>query len=207
MRGEELIFQYFSELTPTQRSQFAALQELYEHWNAQINVISRRDMDGLYEHHVLHSLAIARCGLIVDGQSVLDVGCGGGFPSIPLAILMPSVQFTAVDSIGKKIHVVREISSALGLVNVKALNCRVETLSEQYDWVVSRAVSKLPQFMEWTRGRYRRGILYLKGGDLDGDLGEELTSVGGIQTVFSISEWFVGDFFDTKKVVFLEKNG
>lgn len=202
MRGEELIFNYFPTLTPLQRNQFAALQGLYRVWNERINVISRKDMPNLYLHHVLHSLSIAKCNLIGSGQRVADIGCGGGFPSIPLAILMPDVQFTAVDSIGKKIRVVKEVAGALELKNVEVKNCRAEALTERYDWIVSRAVAQLADFMGFVSGKYTKGILYLKGGDLE----QEIAAAGGVKMVYDIGDWFGEDFFDSKRLLFLEKN-
>lgn len=198
----ELLLKYFPDLTPLQREQFAALQGLYELWNGQINVISRRDMPNLYERHILHSLAIAKCGLIRDGQSVADIGCGGGFPSIPLAILMPSVQFTAVDSVGKKIKVVGEISREIGLQNLVVRHCRAEALEVRYDWVVSRAVAQLSDFLGFVSGKYRCGILYLKGGDL----AAEIEAAGGVSKVYEIKEWFSEEFFDTKRILFLDNS-
>ncbi|WP_294592723.1 16S rRNA (guanine(527)-N(7))-methyltransferase RsmG [uncultured Rikenella sp.] len=199
-----LIDRYFPDLTPRQREQFAAMPDLYREWNARINVVSRKDIDQIEEHHILHSLAIARTGLIVPGETVLDVGCGGGFPGIPLAVFYPDVQFTLVDSIGKKIRVVQEIATALGLDNVRAEHSRVEQLDggrSRFDWVVSRAVTDLRTFVGWTWGRTIYGIIYLKGGDLD----EEIAAAGRRTEQLPVSTWFDGDFFQTKKVLVLPK--
>lgn len=199
-----LIDRYFPNLTPRQREQFAAMPDLYKEWNAKINVISRKDIEQVEEHHILHSLAIAKTDLIAAGESVLDVGCGGGFPGIPLAVYYPDVQFTLVDSIGKKIKVVREVASALGLTNVRAEHCRVEQLDggkSRFDWVVSRAVTDLKTFVEWTWGRTTYGILYLKGGDLEAEIAE----AGRHTEQLPVSTWFDGEFFETKKVLVLPK--
>ena len=199
-----LINQYFPNLTARQREQFAAMPGLYKEWNAKINVVSRKDIDSIEEHHILHSLAIARTGLIVPGESVLDVGCGGGFPGIPLAVYYPDVQFTLVDSIGKKIKVVQEVAASLGLTNVRAEHCRVEQLDGghgRFDWVVSRAVTDLKTFVGWTWGRTTYGIIYLKGGDLDAEIAE----AGRKTEQLPISTWFGEEFFETKKVLVLPK--
>lgn len=200
----ELINKYFPDLTTRQQEQFAAMSELYREWNAKINVISRKDIDHVEEHHILHSLAIARTGLIVSGETVLDVGCGGGFPGIPLAAYYPEVQFTLVDSIGKKIRVVQEVAAALGLTNVRAEHCRVEALDggkSRFDWVVSRAVTDLKTFVGWTWGRTTYGIIYLKGGDLEA----EIEQAGRRTEQLPISTWFNEEFFATKKVLVLPK--
>lgn len=198
------IDRYFPNLTARQREQFAAMPGLYKEWNAKINVVSRKDIDSIEEHHILHSLAIARTGLIVPGESVLDVGCGGGFPGIPLAVYYPDVQFTLVDSIGKKIKVVQEVAASLGLTNVRAEHCRVEQLDggrSRFDWVVSRAVTDLKTFVRWTWGRTTYGIIYLKGGDLDAEIAE----AGRKTEQLPISTWFGEEFFETKKVLVLPK--
>lgn len=196
-----IIDRYFPELTPRQREQYNALPELYAEWNARINVVSRKDIESLEERHVLHSLAIARTGLIHAGDSVLDVGCGGGFPGIPLAIFYPDARFTLVDSIGKKIRVVNEVAAAIGLENLTAIQARVEELPDSYDWVVSRAVTDLRTFVGWTWSRTRNGIIYLKGGDLE----QEIRSANRPTVQLPISDWFEGEFFETKKVLILPK--
>ncbi|MFI3270292.1 MAG: 16S rRNA (guanine(527)-N(7))-methyltransferase RsmG [Rikenellaceae bacterium] len=201
----ELILKYFPDLTARQREQFAALYELYGEWNAKINVVSRKDFDQLYLRHVLHSLAIAKVCRFEAGARVLDVGCGGGFPSVPLAILFPEVRFVAVDSIGKKITVVRGVTEALGIENLEPRNCRVEQVPERFDYVVSRAVTDMSTFVSWVWGRLERGqrgslangIIYLKGGDL----AEELAHTGKRWNVYQISDYFEEEFFETKRVV------
>ena len=195
---------YFPNLTDTQQAQLDALYPLYADWNAKINVISRKDIGNLYLHHVLHSLGIMQMLRFTDGSTVMDVGTGGGFPGIPLAILLPEVQFHLVDSIGKKIKVVREVASALGLTNVRAEHCRVEQLDggkSRFDWVVSRAVTDLKTFVGWTWGRTTYGILYLKGGDLEAEIAE----AGRHTEQLPVSTWFDGEFFETKKVLVLPK--
>ncbi|MCZ8354922.1 MAG: 16S rRNA (guanine(527)-N(7))-methyltransferase RsmG [Cyclobacteriaceae bacterium] len=202
-----IIQHYFSELTANQQKQFEALYDLYADWNEKINVISRKDIDNLYINHVLHSLGIAKVQTFLPDSSILDVGTGGGFPGIPLAILFPEVQFHLVDSIGKKITVVKEVSQALGLKNVKAEQIRAEQINHQYDFIVSRAVTRLKEFYGWIhrktkkQNRHERdnGILYLKGGDLD----EELNELKRPYQVYDLSEYFKEDFFETKKVVFV----
>ena len=200
---------YFPNLTPQQQEQFAALDGLYRHWNAQINVISRQDIDALYEKHVLHSLSIAKIVNFKPGTEILDVGTGGGFPGIPLAILYPAVDFHLVDSIGKKIKVVQEIINALGLTNVKAEHTRVEQISTTYDFVISRAVTRLKPFLGWVRYKIHKkgnndrpnGVLYLKGGDL----GEELSEITDRYRVYDLSDYFAEPFFETKKVIYIPK--
>lgn len=202
----ETIRKYFPDLTPLQRERMAALGELYAAWNARINVVSRKDFDQLYLRHVLHSLAIARVCTFSAGARILDVGCGGGFPSVPLAILFPEARFTAADSIRKKITVVEGVAASLGLENLEARCVRVEKLDERYDYVVSRAVTAMPEFVGWIwskidrgqRGSLPNGILYLKGGDLT----EELAATGRTWTLYDISRFFDEEFFETKKVVY-----
>jgi len=202
----EIIQKYFTDITETQIEQFAKLQELYKDWNLKINVVSRKDIDELYLRHVLHSLGIAKVMEFKPGAKVLDVGTGGGFPGIPLAILFPETQFHLVDSIGKKIKVVNEVSEGLGLQNVKTTHGRVEEVKEQYDFIVSRAVAHMETFVGWTKGRIakkqnhplKNGILYLKGGDLSEEL-EKYTSA----TIYDLPNYFEEDFFETKKVVHL----
>jgi 16S rRNA (guanine527-N7)-methyltransferase len=205
MNDSTIIEKYFPRLTDKQKQQFAQLGELYATWNAQINVISRADIDNLYEKHILHSLAIAKVVDFKDFTEILDVGTGGGFPGIPLAILYPNCQFLLVDSIGKKIKVVKEIASALGLENIKAEQMRAELVEGEFDFVVSRAVTRLLPFYGWVKGKininnynkYKNGILYLKGGDLK----EELKELGKKSRVFELSEYFTEEFFETKMVV------
>ncbi|NHF60836.1 16S rRNA (guanine(527)-N(7))-methyltransferase RsmG [Flavobacteriaceae bacterium TP-CH-4] len=202
----QLIFNYFPDLSDHQKQQFIQLSDLYRDWNQKINVVSRKDIDELYLRHVLHSLGIAKVQRFKSGTSVLDVGTGGGFPGIPLAILFPETHFTLVDSIGKKIKVVEEVVEGLQLKNVTAVNKRVEELKPRFDFIVSRAVAAMPTFVHWVKGRIkkdsiherRNGILYLKGGDLS----EELKDYRNVQ-IFNLSNYFTEDFFDTKKVVYL----
>jgi len=202
----EIIQKYFTDITETQIEQFAKLQELYKDWNLKINVVSRKDIDELYLRHVLHSLGIAKIMEFKPGSKVMDVGTGGGFPGIPLAILFPETQFHLVDSIGKKIKVVNEVAEGLGLQNVKTTHGRVEEVKEQYDFIVSRAVAQMETFVGWTKGRIakkqnhslKNGILYLKGGDLSEEL-EKYTSA----TIYDLPTYFEEDFFETKKVVHL----
>ena len=203
----ELILKYFPDITSEQKNQFAELEVLYKDWNEKINVISRKDTDSLYEKHILHSLGIAKVMEFADNTKVLDIGTGGGFPGIPLAILFPNAQFTLVDSIGKKITVVKGVAESLGLKNVTAHHMRAEQLKEKFHFVVSRAVTQMPVFLTWLRGKFEKdqfnpkhnGVLYLKGGEL----AEELA---GLKCeIFSLKNYFEGEFFDTKKVVYLSK--
>jgi 16S rRNA (guanine527-N7)-methyltransferase len=201
----QIIHKYFPELTEKQIEQFTDLQELYEHWNAQINVISRKNMDTLYTNHILHSLAIAKVIQFEKGTKILDIGTGGGFPGIPLAILFPEVDFLLVDSIGKKIKVVNEVSSAIGLTNVTALHERAENIKDTFDFVVSRAVTNMTDFKKWVKGKFNNthnntlnnGILYLKGGDLS----EELRGMS--HSKYEIADFFEEEFFETKKVIYI----
>ena len=191
----QIIHKYFPDLTEKQIEQFTDLQQLYQHWNAQINVISRKNMDTLYTNHILHSLAIAKVIQFEKGTKILDIGTGGGFPGIPLAILFPEVDFLLVDSIGKKIKVVNEVSNAIGLTNVIALHERAENIKDTFDFVVSRAVTNMTDFKKWVKGKFNNthnntlnnGILYLKGGDLS----EELRGI-------SHSKYEIADFFKQK---------
>ncbi|MFD0976416.1 16S rRNA (guanine(527)-N(7))-methyltransferase RsmG [Salinimicrobium gaetbulicola] len=202
----ELIEQYFPEITPDQREKFAALQELYKDWNSKINVVSRKDVDELYLRHVLHSLGIAKVQQFLPGAKILDVGTGGGFPGIPLAILFPETNFRLVDSIGKKIKVVNEVSEGLGLQNVVTTNSRVEEIDGNFDFIVSRAVAAMPTFVHWVKGKIakeskhelKNGILYLKGGDLTEELQDYPKA-----TIYNLSDYFKEDFYETKKVVHL----
>ncbi|MDO9512169.1 MAG: 16S rRNA (guanine(527)-N(7))-methyltransferase RsmG [Bacteroidales bacterium] len=201
----EIIRKYFPNLTPEQERMFSMLGGLYCEWNSKINVISRKDADHLYERHILHSLGLAKIIRFKEGTYVLDVGTGGGFPGIPLAVFFPEVHFTLIDSIGKKIKVVNEVAKALGLNNVEARHQRVQEVNEKFDFVVSRAVTALPAFLEMTQCLIRRdeinflnnGILYLKGGDFS----EELYELDRRTHVYYLSNYFYEDFFDTKKIV------
>ena len=203
----QIINKYFPNISEEQKSQFQQLETLYKDWNEKINVISRKDIDEFYERHVLHSLGIAKIMEFADGTKVLDIGTGGGFPGIPLAILFPNVEFTLVDSIGKKITVVNAVAESLGLKNVKAYHERAEKIKDKFHFVVSRAVTQMPVFLRWLKGKFEKeqfnprhnGVLYLKGGDL----GEELA---GIKCeIYHLKDQFGEEFFDTKKVVYLSK--
>jgi 16S rRNA (guanine527-N7)-methyltransferase len=206
----DIIFKYFPALSGRQKEQFIQLGELYNYWNVRINVISRKDMDNFYLHHVLHSLAIAKLVPFKAYTEVLDAGTGGGFPGIPLAIMFPEASFHLVDSIGKKIKVVSEVAGSLGLENVKAEQLRVEQLDHTFDFIISRAVTSLPDFVRWVGYKFHRksfnqipnGILYLKGGDLK----EELLLVKRYKKkVYSLDKYFDNPFFETKKLVHLYK--
>ncbi len=207
MSNISIILKYFPNITTTQQEQFAQLQALYEHWNAQINVISRKDIDLLYERHVLHSLGIAKVIEFKPKTTVMDVGCGGGFPGIPLAILFPETDFYLVDSIGKKIKVVNEVAQALGLKNVRAEHLRAEEAQDKFEFIVSRAVTEFPTFYRWVQNKISKkqfnnlpnGILYLKGGDLT----EEFKDFKKRVTFYDLKDYFSEEFFETKKVVFL----
>ena len=204
----DLILKYFPSLTAQQLQQFNSLPGLYNFWNNQINVISRKDIDLLYERHVLHSLGIAKVISFLPDEKVLDVGTGGGFPGIPLAILFPQTQFYLVDSIGKKIKVVQEVAKALDLKNVTASHHRAEELNEKFDFVISRAVTRLKEFYPWVRGKFNKvskntlpnGILYLKGGDL----AEEITESGLIVQQYHLKDFFEEVFFETKQVIYIK---
>ena len=202
----ELILKYFKDLTETQIEQFNTLEALYKDWNLKINVVSRKDIDELYLRHVLHSLSIAKVIKFNNSAKILDVGTGGGFPGIPLAILFPECQFHLVDSIAKKIKVVDEVVEGLNLTNVKTTHGRVEDVKDQYDFIVSRAVAAMPTFVRWVKGKIakkskhelKNGILYLKGGNLS----EELQNFPKAK-VYDLSVYYTEDFFDTKKIVHL----
>ena len=202
----ELLHKYFPNLSDVQTEQFSKLQELYQDWNLKINVVSRKDIDELYLRHVLHSLGIAKVMEFNAGARVMDVGTGGGFPGIPLAILFPETNFHLVDSIGKKIKVVNEVVQGLGIENVRTTHGRVEEVKEEYDFIVSRAVAQMETFVRWTKGKIakkqshplKNGILYLKGGDLSEEL-KKYTSA----TIYDLLDFFEEDFFETKKVVHL----
>jgi 16S rRNA (guanine527-N7)-methyltransferase len=202
-----IITTYFPELSDTQKNQFELLFDLYSEWNNKINVISRKDIDNLYINHVLHSLGIAKVQTFKPGANILDVGTGGGFPGIPLAILFPETNFHLVDSIGKKITVVTEVAKGIGLLNVKAEQARAEQIKGEYDFIVSRAVTRFKEFHQWVHQKAKKksihdrdnGILYLKGGDLD----EELSELKRPYQLYNLSDYFKEDFFETKKVVFV----
>ncbi|MCY1635884.1 16S rRNA (guanine(527)-N(7))-methyltransferase RsmG [Marinifilum sp. D737] len=204
----EIIEKYFTDLTEEQKDRFAQLKDLYTHWNNQINVISRKDIDSLYLHHVLHSLSIAKVMKFEPGTKIMDVGCGGGFPGIPLAILFPECDFYMVDSIGKKIKVVNEVAAALKLKNVKAEHTRVQQVKEKFDFIVSRAVTAFPKFVNMVRknsspkdkNSLANGILYIKGGDFQ----KEIAGYGDKVQLFDCTNFFEEEFFETKKVVHLE---
>ena len=203
----ELIFSYFPNLTTHQKEQFSQLLPLYCDWNAKINVISRKDIENLYLNHALHSLAIAKFTHFNPGAEILDVGTGGGFPGIPLAILFPETRFHLIDSIGKKITVVKNVAEAIGLRNVRAEQIRAEQVKGEYDFIVSRAVTRLKEFYGWIHRKAKKqsahalynGILYLKGGDLD----EELAELKKPHQIFELATVFKEEYFDTKKLVYI----
>ena len=205
----ELISKYFPNLTPVQQQQFAALGPLYEEWNEKINVISRKDIENLYERHILHSLAIAKVINFTPGTQILDVGTGGGFPGIPLAILFPETDLVLIDSVGKKIKVVQAVAEAIGLKNVKAINGRAEDLKQKFDFVTGRAVTDLIQFSGWVRHKIRKqqqnglpnGIIYLKG--LEHTI-DEAKHFGKSYQIFPIKDFFEEEYFETKAVAYLE---
>jgi 16S rRNA (guanine527-N7)-methyltransferase len=205
--GTQLILSYFPNLSDKQIEQFDRLKELYEDWNSKINVISRKDMEQFYVHHVLHSLGIAKVMSFQPGTKILDIGTGGGFPGVPLAILFPEVHFHLVDSIGKKINVVKEVCRALKLSNVEPQQARAEELVRKYDFVISRAVTRMVNFYPWVKGKikqedfneFQNGILYLKGGDVD----EEMEELDKSYVTYHLEDYFKEDFFETKKVVYM----
>ena len=205
--NHELIKRYFPALSDEQMEQYERLGALYADWNSRINVISRKDMEHLYTRHILHSLAIAKVCSFEPGAKVVDIGCGGGFPSVPLAIMFPETEFVGVDSIGKKIRVVEGVTEGAGIKNLRAVNSRAEQLGEKFDYVVSRAVTEMARFMPWawpllrkgtTNGTLPNGVLYLKGGDL----AEELALTRRKWDIYDIHTMFDDDFFETKKVVY-----
>jgi 16S rRNA (guanine527-N7)-methyltransferase len=203
----EIILKYFPDLSPEQREKFSRMEPLYRYWNERINLISRKDMEGLYEKHVLHSMSIARIIRFTNGTRILDVGTGGGFPGIPLAILFPQVRFHLIDSIGKKIRVVKTVVAELNLENVTTAQIRAEQVTDRYDFIVSRAVTGLPEFVKWVgrnistvqKNAMPNGILYLKGGDLE----NELKPFKKRSCVFNLSDYFKEPYFETKKLVYL----
>jgi 16S rRNA (guanine527-N7)-methyltransferase len=207
LQNASLISQYFPDLTEKQKNQIGQLGPLYKEWNDKINVVSRKDIENIYTNHVLHSLGIAKVMAFKPGTEVLDVGTGGGFPGIPLAILFPETSFHLVDSIGKKITVVKEVSAALGLKNVRAEQIRAEEVKGKYDFIVSRAVTRMKEFYGWVNSKSRaesknslnNGILYLKGGDLDEEMGE----LKRPYSIYNLSDYFKEEFFETKHVVYV----
>lgn len=216
-----IIEKSFPEVTALQMEQFEKMDALYRDWNSKINVVSRKDIDELYRHHVLHSLGIAAYikihmpdvyerlrgegpYSIAEPMKIMDLGTGGGFPGIPLAVMFPHAQFTLCDSIGKKITVATEVAKGLGLANVKTVNARAESLPETFDYIVSRAVTALDNFMPWVKGKYSEGILYLKGGDLTEEIEKAKLRKGSVH-IWPISKWTSDPFFETKQVIFIEK--
>lgn len=203
----ETIFRYFPALSDDQKEKISGLKNIYDHWNSMINIISRKDMDNFFIHHVLHSLSIAKVIKFVPGSRILDVGTGGGFPAIPLAVLYPESEFTLLDSIGKKIKVVAAVAGNLGLKNVYAMKKRAEEEKGYYDFVVSRAVAEFPAFVRITSKNIshkcsnplRNGILYLKGGDLENELAIFMDKA----VIYNIRDFFIEPFFETKKIVYL----
>ena len=218
---KEIIEERFPEVTAEQMEKFEKMDALYRDWNSKINVVSRKDIDELYRHHVQHSLGIAAYikaempdvyerlrgdgpYSIADPMKIMDLGTGGGFPGIPLAVMFPHAQFTLCDSIGKKITVATEVAKGLGLDNVKTVNARAESLPETFDFIVSRAVTALDNFMPWVKGKYSEGILYLKGGDLTEEIAKARLRKGSVH-IWPISRWTSDPFFETKQVIFIEK--
>lgn len=208
--NSDLIIKHFPDITERQKQQFESLGALYEEWNARINVVSRKDMEHLYTRHILHSLAIAKVCQFEAGARVVDIGCGGGFPSVPLAIMFPEVEFVGCDSIAKKIRVVEGIKAGAGIDNLTAVNSRAEQLGQKFDYVVSRAVTEMARFMPWAwpllrkgeRGTLPNGILYLKGGEL----AEELAATRRHWDLYDIRTMFDDEFFDTKRVVYTKRD-
>ena len=208
--NSDLIIKHFPNITERQKQQFESLGALYKEWNARINVVSRKDMEHLYTRHILHSLAIAKVCQFEAGARVVDIGCGGGFPSVPLAIMFPEVEFVGCDSIAKKIRVVEGIKAGAGIDNLTAVNSRAEQLGQKFDYVVSRAVTEMARFMPWAwpllrkgqRGTLPNGILYLKGGEL----AEELAATRRHWDLYDIRTMFDDEFFDTKRVVYTKKD-
>lgn len=209
MADISIIEKYFPNISDVQKSQFAALDALYQDWNSKINVISRKDMDNFYEHHVLHSLGIAKFTEFADGTEILDLGTGGGFPAIPLAIMFPNVTFHAIDGVGKKIKVLNAVAESIGLTNIKGEHLRAEDVKAKYDYVVSRAVMQMPDLMKLARPLLKPvassalpvGVIALKGGDLT----EELKPLGRNAMSESLTNYFEEEFFSTKSVVYVMK--
>lgn len=218
---KSIIEERFPEINETQMEQFRLMEGLYREWNSKINVVSRKDIDQLYRHHVLHSLCIAayiKASMpdvyerlrgdgpysISEPMKILDLGTGGGFPGIPLAVMFPHTAFTLCDSIGKKIIVASEVARSLGLKNVKTVNARAESLPETFDYIVSRAVTSLDNFMPWVKGKYSEGILYLKGGDLEEEIAKARLRKGSV-SIWPVSKWTDDPFFETKQVIHIEK--
>ena len=206
----EEILRYFPSLSERQIERFVALKALYDEWNARINVISRKDMDNFYEHHVLHSLALAlpMKGLVVPGDRILDLGTGGGFPGIPLAIFFEQCDFLLCDSVGKKTKVASQVAEALGLQNVRVVNDRAENLPGSFDYVVSRAVTSLDKMLPWIKGRYDKGVLYLKGGDLDEEIDRCISRRmfdARKLSVIDISDFYGGEWFVEKKIIIIKR--
>lgn len=206
----EEILRYFPSLSERQIERFTALKALYDEWNARINVISRKDMDNFYEHHVLHSLALVlpMKGMVVPGDRILDLGTGGGFPGIPLAIFFEQCDFLLCDSVGKKTKVASQVAEALGLQNVRVVNDRAENLPDSFDYVVSRAVTSLDKMLPWIKGRYDKGVLYLKGGDLDEEIDRCISRRmfdARKLSVIDISDFYGGEWFVEKKIIIIKR--
>lgn len=208
MNSIDSLIKYFPNLTKYQKEQLSRLENIYNIWNARINVISRKDTENFQERHLMHSLAIAKVINFVDKTKIMDIGTGGGFPGIPLSIIFPNCNFFLVDSIGKKIKVVKEVINELDLKNVSATHNRAEKINDKFDFIVSRAVTKMPKFLSWTKGKFLKenknklenGILYLKGGDLR----EEMASIKKEVEYFNINKFYSEQFFETKKVVYIK---
>ena len=208
MNSIDSLIKHFPKLTEYQIEQFSRLENIYNKWNAKINVISRKDTENFQERHLMHSLAIAKVISFVDKTKIMDIGTGGGFPGIPLSIIFPNCNFFLVDSIGKKIKVVKEVINELDLKNVSANHNRAEKINDKFDFIVSRAVTKMPKFLSWTKGKFLKenknklenGILYLKGGDLR----EEMASIKKEVEYFNINKFYPEQFFETKKVVYIK---